>query len=48
MQNVMLQLQLYQLKIMQNCGSNWNLILKEQWAGINIYQEDQQKDEPHI
>ena len=34
----MLQLKLYQLKIMQNCLKNYNLILKEQLTGINKYQ----------
>ena len=37
MQNFMFQLQLYQLKIMQNYYNNWDRVLKEQLTGINIY-----------
>ena len=44
----MLQLQLYQIKITQNCLSNQNLVLKEQLTGININQKYQHKDKTHI
>ena len=40
----MFQSKLYQLKIMQNCLKNYNLILKEQLTGININQKFQQKE----
>ena len=32
-QNFMYQLELYQLKILQGCLNNYNLILKEQFIG---------------
>ena len=44
----MLQLQLYQIKITQNCLSNQNLALKEQLTEININQKYQHKDKTHI
>ena len=44
----MFQLQLYQLKIMQNCLRNYNLVLKEQLTEINIEQKYRQKEEINI
>ena len=41
-------MQLYKLKIMQNCLNNQNLILKEQLAGININQKFEQKEKTNI
>ena len=44
----MSQLQPYQLKIIQTCLNNQNMVLKGQLTGININQKYQQKDKTNI